>query len=121
MKVTELGRSRESISVQSRLPAIVSFPEMRKQISLLKHDLSCPNLTLLCLCVTSKDSFTVNCKLIESSSIVMQLQVKGGTSCLTKGGTSCSTKRGTSCLTKRETSCLTKGGTSCLKKGQHLP
>ncbi|GFW32973.1 ribonuclease H2 subunit B [Trichonephila clavipes] len=37
-------------------PAVVTILEMRKQISLVKQDLSHPNLTLLCLCITSKES-----------------------------------------------------------------
>ncbi|GFV47387.1 hypothetical protein TNCV_4830431 [Trichonephila clavipes] len=84
MKLIELGKSEESIALQWIPSLIVTFLKMSKQIGLLKRNLLCPNLALLCLCVTLKESFTINCKLIEAPSMVMRLQVKCRISCLTK-------------------------------------
>ncbi|GFU63493.1 hypothetical protein TNCV_5047321 [Trichonephila clavipes] len=51
---------------------------------LAKGDMSCPNLTLLYFCITSKELFPVNFNLLESPSMVIQLQEKDVISCLPK-------------------------------------
>ncbi|GFW43200.1 zinc finger BED domain-containing protein 1 [Trichonephila clavipes] len=63
MKLIELRKCRENIALQW-IPSHCNVSGNEKADRLAKAGSLMTDLSLLCLCVISKDSFTVNCKLI---------------------------------------------------------